>query len=129
MIRRPVTILFLLSGLNLLNYLDRFLLAAVGPKLQEDLGLSGLQFGLVINAFMLGYFVTSPLFGLLGDRFPRKGLITLGIGVGRLATAAPGLASSFGGAGPGRVGVRHRGAGDAPPGAATIRGSGGAESQ
>jgi MFS family permease len=95
MIRRPVTILLLLSGLNLLNYLDRFLLAAVGPKLQEELGLSDLKFGLVVNAFMVGYFLTSPLFGLLGDRFARKGLIALGIGVWSLATAASGLADSF----------------------------------
>src|SRR6476661_3152493 len=95
MIRRPVTILLLLSGLNLLNYLDRFLLAAVGPKVEEDLGLTDFQFGLVVNAFMVGYFLTSPLFGILGDRWARKGLIALGIGTWSLATAASGLAGSF----------------------------------
>jgi MFS transporter, Spinster family, sphingosine-1-phosphate transporter len=95
MIRRPLTILLLLSGLNLLNYLDRFLLAAVGPKVQEELGLTDLQFGLVVNAFMVGYFLTSPVFGLLGDRFARKGLIALGIAGWSLATAASGLAGSF----------------------------------
>ena len=35
MIRRPVLILALLTTLNLINYLDRFLVMAVGPRIQE----------------------------------------------------------------------------------------------
>ena len=51
-IKSPRVILGVLSGLNLVNYLDRNLVAAVGPKLESDLGLSDFQFGGVINAFM-----------------------------------------------------------------------------
>lgn len=94
-ISRPYFILALLTGINLLNYLDRYVIAAVGPKVQEDLSLSDFQFGLVVNAFMIGYFITSPLFGALGDRKPRKGLISAGIAVFSLATAASGLMRSF----------------------------------
>lgn len=94
-ITRPYPILLLLTGINFVNYLDRYVIAAVGPKVQQDLGLSDFQFGLVVNAFMIGYFATSPLFGALGDRRPRKGLISAGIAIFSLATAASGLTRSF----------------------------------
>ena len=94
-IRSPYLILAVLSGLNLVNYLDRYIVAAVGPKLSEELGLSDSRFGFVVTAFMIGYFATSPMFGMLGDRLPRRGLIALGVAVWSLATAASGLAQSF----------------------------------
>jgi MFS family permease len=94
-IKNPYVILALLSGLNLVNYLDRSLISAVGPKLEEDLGLSDFEFGLVIQAFMIGYFVTSPLFGALGDRFRRRELIALGVATWSLATAGSGLMKTF----------------------------------
>lgn len=94
-IRSPYLILAVLSGLNLVNYLDRYIVAAVGPKLAEDLGLSDSKFGFVVTAFMVGYFATSPLFGALGDRLPRRGLIALGVAVWSLATAASGLMQTF----------------------------------
>lgn len=94
-IRRPYWILAVLSGLNLVNYLDRYIVAAVGPKLAEELGLSDSQFGFVVTAFMVGYFATSPMFGALGDRFARRGLIALGVVVWSLATVASGFAQTF----------------------------------
>jgi MFS family permease len=94
-IDNPYLILGLLSGLNLVNYLDRQLVAAVGPRLQQDLGLSDPQFGLVVTAFMLGYFLTSPVFGVLGDKHPRRGLIAIGVAAWSIATAASGLANGF----------------------------------
>jgi MFS family permease len=94
MIRRPATILALLTGLNLLNYMDRLVVSAVLPKLQEksELDLSNFVGGLLATIFLLGYFITSPLFGRLGDRYPRKGLIALGVFLWSLATLASGLA-------------------------------------
>lgn len=96
MIRSPRAILALLTLLNFVNYLDRFLIAAVAPKIQESLRLDDEQIGSVTSAFMLGYFLTSPAFGWLGDRYPRKGLIAAGVAAWSLATAASGMASSFG---------------------------------
>lgn len=95
MIRRPSAILALLTGLNFLNYLDRILVAAVLPKISEDLGLSKFEGGLLATVFLLGYFVTSPLFGAMADRGPRKGLIAMGVAVWSLATAASGLAGGL----------------------------------
>jgi MFS family permease len=64
MIRRPGAILALLTGLNLLNYLDRLVVSAVLPKVQEDLGLSNFKGGLLATVFLIGYFLTSPIFGV-----------------------------------------------------------------
>jgi MFS family permease len=91
----PRWMLVILTGLNLFNYLDRSVLSAVLPALQQDLGLDDDQGGTLGTAFMLGYFVTSPLFGFLGDRLPRKWLIALGIFVWSLGTLLSGVASSF----------------------------------
>jgi len=94
-IRRPVLILTLLTALNLINYLDRFLVMAVGPRIQESLHLGDAQIGWVESAFMLGYFLTSPIFGWLGDRYPRKGLIAAGVAIWSIATVASGFTHDF----------------------------------
>jgi MFS family permease len=94
-IRGRVAILALLTGLNLLNYLDRYVVSAVGPRIQEELHINDGPFGFVVSAFMIGYMITSPIFGWLGDRYPRKGLIALGILIWSVATALSGFAESY----------------------------------
>lgn len=93
-IERPTTVLALLTALNFLNYVDRYLVAAVSPKFQEELHLSEFQTGLAISAFMVGYFLTSPIFGALADRpgGARRWLMALGVGLWSAATAFSGLA-------------------------------------
>src|SRR5580692_305893 len=95
-IRSPRMVLALLTALNLLNYLDRFVLSAVLAPVQDDLHLSKLVAGLLPTIFLIGYFATSPLFGVAGDRFGAAGrhvLIALGVAVWSLATLASGLAA------------------------------------
>ncbi len=94
-IRGRAAIIWLLTGLNVLNYLDRYVVAAVSPRIQEALQLSDFQVGWVLSIFMLGYFLTSPVFGVLGDVFPRKGLIAVGVMLWSLTTVASGLAGGF----------------------------------
>lgn len=94
MIRRPLVILGLLTGLNLLNYMDRFLLAAVLPRVAKELALSDFESGAMATVFLIGYFVTSPLFGAMGDRGKRKGLIALGVALWSIATVGSGLSWS-----------------------------------
>jgi MFS family permease len=91
----PGWILFLLTGLNLFNYLDRYVLSAVLTPLQRDLGINDGQAGRLVTAFMIGYFVTSPVFGWLGDRFPRKWLIAAGIFVWSFGTVFTGFAPAL----------------------------------
>jgi MFS family permease len=98
MIRNRTAILLLLTGLNLLNYLDRYVVAAVLKEVQsadKGLDLSNLQGGLLATAFLLGYFVTSPWFGARADRGARKGLIATGVAVWSVATAMSGFANDF----------------------------------
>jgi MFS family permease len=91
----PLASLAMLTGLNLLDYLDRQLLAAVLPPLQQELGLGDEQAGTIGTAFMLGYFLTSPIFGYLGDRWPRRWLIAAGVFVWSLGTLLSGHAHGF----------------------------------
>ena len=86
----------LLSGLNFLNYLDRYVMAAVLVPMQAELGLNDFRGGSAASAFMLGYFLTAPFFGYLGDRWPRRWLMLAGVMVWSAATAASGLTHSFG---------------------------------
>ena len=92
----PRGMLFILTGLNLFNYLDRFVLPAVLTRLRGDLGLNGDQAGTLATAFLAGYFVTSPFFGYLGDRWPRKWLIAAGIFIWSVGTVMTGFAHSYG---------------------------------
>jgi MFS transporter, Spinster family, sphingosine-1-phosphate transporter len=88
--------LVILSGLNLLNYLDRYVMSAVLTPLQVELHLDDAHGGALASAFMLGYFLTAPIFGYLGDRYPRKYLMLGGVVVWSLATVGSGFAQSFG---------------------------------
>ena len=95
MISNPTAIVVLLTGLNFLNYLDRFIVAAVLPRIQEDLHLTNFEGGLLATVFLLGYFATSPLFGKLGDRFSRKRLIAFGVLTWSAATVMSGFANDL----------------------------------
>lgn len=92
----PVTLLCILTGLNLFNYLDRYVLNAVRTPMAADFGVGYGDSGRMFTAFMLGYFITAPLFGCLGDRTSRKILIAAGIFVWSLGTVLTGFAQSFG---------------------------------
>lgn len=92
----PVGSLIVLTSLNLLDYLDRQLLAAVLTPIKEELKLSDEQLGTIQSAFMWGYFLTSPLFGYLGDRVPRRWLVAAGVFVWSLGTLMSGHVSALG---------------------------------
>jgi len=94
---RSVFILTVLTGLNLFNYLDRYVLSAVLTPIKVQLNLSDGQLGRIATVFMLGYFLSSPFFGYCGDRFSRKWLIALGVLVWSLGTVFSGLATGLGG--------------------------------
>src|SRR6266581_7947351 len=92
----PVWLLFVLTGLNLFNYLDRYILPSVLTPLKTDLLISDTESGRINSAFMLGYFLTAPFFGYLGDRISRKWLIALGILIWSAGTVLSGFATGIG---------------------------------
>lgn len=92
---RPGFALGVLTGINALNYLDRFLVAPLLPLIIAGLGLRDRQAGLLQSAFILVFALTCPLAGWLGDRVSRLRIAALGVALWSLATFASGLASAF----------------------------------
>jgi MFS family permease len=91
----PRAALAVLTGINLLNYLDRFIPGAVLPAIIRDLRISDTQAGSLQMFFILCFAVASPVFGWLGDRRARFQLAAIGVFVWSLATVGSGLAVSF----------------------------------
>ena len=88
-------VLFLLTALNLLDYVDRYIIASVGSLMRRDFAISDAQFGLFGTLFFLVYLLTAPVFGYLGDRYPRRAILALGAILWSLATAGAALARSY----------------------------------
>ena len=92
----PAWTLAILAGLNMVNYMDRAVLNAVRTPMADDFKIDYQESGRAFTAFMIGYFVTSPIFGYLGDRVSRKWLIAAGIFIWSLGTVLTGFAGTFG---------------------------------
>ena len=90
------TALGILTGINLLNYVDRYIPAGALPLILATFGASDSQGGLLQSLFMLPYALVSPVVGNLGDRRARFPLAGLGVLVWSLATFGSGLAPTFG---------------------------------
>lgn len=91
----PRTALGILTGLNLLNYVDRYVPFAVLPAIIAALHLTDAQAGSLQTLFILSYAIVSPAAGWLGDRRPRFRLAAVGVLVWSVATFASGLAPTF----------------------------------
>jgi MFS family permease len=116
---RPALVLLL--SINLFNYIDRQVLAAVVDPIKRTFfdsqnGASGsatldaLQewcrsalgfkpelalIGVLSMAFMVTYMVCAPIFGRLAERYSRWLLIAVGVGLWSVASGASGLAAGF----------------------------------
>src|SRR5947209_8535485 len=75
----PRLTLALLTGLNILNYIDRSVLFAVQPLIKTEFHVSDAQIGLLTSMFFYFYMFAGPGVGWLGDRFPRKYIVSIGI--------------------------------------------------
>jgi MFS transporter, Spinster family, sphingosine-1-phosphate transporter len=80
--------LTLLIGLNLLNYIDRYILPGEIALIQREFRVTDERMGLLTTALFITYMLTAPLTGWLGDRFRRKPLIIGGAVLWSLATLA-----------------------------------------
>jgi MFS transporter, Spinster family, sphingosine-1-phosphate transporter len=95
--RRAATYaLTVLTFINLFNYVDRWVVAAVVESIKRsELALTDTQLGFVGAGFIIIYTLTSPFFGILGDRRARPPLIALGVALWSIATAMAGFARGF----------------------------------
>ncbi|MEY4616031.1 MAG: hypothetical protein RJB66_991 [Pseudomonadota bacterium] len=87
--------LTLLTTVNYLNYIDRFILSAVLVSIKLDLNLTDFQAGLLATAFMIAYMFTSPIFGWMGDTKNRSKLLAAGALLWSVASLMTGWAGSF----------------------------------
>ena len=93
--RAALIALGVLTTINLLNYLDRYLVPPLVPDLERALGISHTQAGWLWPAFMVVYMIAAPVFGAWGDRGSRTRPIAIGVAVWSLATVLSGLARSY----------------------------------
>lgn len=83
----PVASVIFLTFVNLLNYFDRYIVQAVEPRVSAEFGLSNTDAGFLVSAFVLGYFIFSPIFGFLGDRYDKRKVMAVGVVLWSLCTA------------------------------------------
>ena len=93
------TALWLLLAINLFNYIDRYILAAVLPQIKHDF-LAGdpnqnAKAGSLGSAFLISYMCAAPILGWLADRVSRWWLVGVSVALWSLASGWSGLAASF----------------------------------
>ncbi len=71
------TALVLLTALNLVNYIDRYILPGVQELVKREFRVSDSQIGSITFWFFLTYMLSAPFTGWLGDHLPRKPLLII----------------------------------------------------
>ena len=94
------TALFLLLAINLFNYIDRQVLAALEPDIRASFFATDdvnamTKTGLLGDAFFVTYMISAPILGLLADRFSRWIIIGSAVILWSLASGGSGLAATF----------------------------------
>jgi len=100
--RKPgaITALTLLIAINLFNYIDRQILAAVEPEIRgtffrsDDPNAMAMT-GALATAFLVTYMLAAPALGWLADRFSRWFIIGSAVVLWSLASGASGFAITF----------------------------------
>jgi len=85
-----------LTLLNIMNFVDRQLLASFSNFIVPDLGLSNTQYGLLTGLVFIFFYAFMGLFmGALGDMVHRPRLVAAGLLLWSILTAASGAAKGF----------------------------------
>src|SRR5436305_3642057 len=92
--------LFLLLAINLFNYIDRQILAALEPDIRANFFAASdvnamTKTGLLGDAFFVTYMISAPILGLLADRFSRWIIVGSAVILWSLASGGSGLATTF----------------------------------
>src|SRR5438270_9824223 len=92
--------LLLLLGINLFNYIDRQILAALEPDIRASCFTNSdvnaiTKTGLLGDALFVTYMIIAPLLGFLADRISRWVIVGSAVILWSLASGASGLAATF----------------------------------
>ena len=71
------TALVLLTAMNFVNFIDRYILPGVQELVKHEFELSDERVGALTFWFFVTYMCAAPLTGWLGDHFPKKPLIII----------------------------------------------------
>ena len=82
-------------GINLVNYLDRYVAASVAPMVKHELHLTDSEIGLFGTAFLLVYAIAAVPFGYWADRGVRRNVIAIGVAIWSVATLLTGFARNY----------------------------------
>ena len=94
--KKAYPLLFFLTLLNMLNFVDRQLIASFANFIVPDLGLTDTQFGFLTSlAFIFFYSIMGIFMGVLGDMVNRPRLIAFGVVLWSIFTALTGAAKGF----------------------------------
>jgi MFS family permease len=98
--RRPIYSWYVVSVLTIayiLSFIDRQIITLLIGPIKQDLGLTDTQMSYLIGlSFAIFYTVFGFIIALAADRFNRRNIITAGIVIWSLMTAACGLARGYG---------------------------------
>jgi MFS family permease len=81
MTKREYLSVFVLVLINLLNYMDRFTMAAVLTDVQDNYNLDNAMAGFLQTVFLVAFMLVAPICGYLADRFNRKNIMIVGLGI------------------------------------------------
>jgi MFS transporter, Spinster family, sphingosine-1-phosphate transporter len=89
--------LLVLSGINLLNFADRYVPSGVKELIKDDLHLTDAETSLPTTGMIFVYMIFAIIFGWIGDKglMDRRTLLALGICSWSLATALAGLSQNL----------------------------------
>ena len=88
-------VLTLFSLINLVNYVDRYVVAAILEPLGAELHLNDAERGRLTFVFVIVYMLAAPVFGILADRMHRPRLIAVGVAIWSLATMGGAFVHDF----------------------------------
>jgi MFS family permease len=118
---RAWTALWLLCFVYVLNFLDRQLLSILSKPIQDELGISDGQLGLIGGLYFAAFYCILAIpVGYLADRTNRTRVVALACGLWSAATAACGLAQNYPQLAAARMAVGVGEAGGVPPSYAII---------
>ncbi|MCW5804445.1 MAG: MFS transporter [Deltaproteobacteria bacterium] len=100
---RSTQILIVLAVANLVGYAARNALFAVYPELKVRYGIGDGELGLLQTLFMIPHAAATLPFGWAGDRFDRRRVIAIGLGIASIAGALGAIGTSYAGLGAARA--------------------------
>ncbi|MEO6182878.1 MAG: MFS transporter [Verrucomicrobiota bacterium] len=97
--------LWVLFGINAINFYDRQIFAAVTEPIRKEWALSDTEIGTLGMAFTLVYAAIGLPLGRLADSSSRKKILSIGVAAWSILTAVSGLAWNYGALFATRIGV------------------------